>query len=311
MSKQIICIKARSHSDFELYLIGEKYDIPFEFLMNYKENKQVYKFWTEVGSGMLSAIEKRPTEKTRDFISYAPLSEREKQNLISIQPIRAGEILTKYKGDIAEKEQEFKAMLQAKEKHKIEMLNRKYDPSNIVCINLKITKEQLFAICLSYEIDFLEVMYFIEEYGALNVIRLWIEKKTNTRVAYAYLNAASGSNNNPCETFVEITDALIPKEAILAMSRKPVTTPKLRVTKESMDAYAKASGRGYLIIEKFESVLLASSLLEDDPILVGNSNSKIDKLTIEELNDLLRNAIEEEDYEFAARLRDQINKNAK
>ena len=85
MSKQIICIKARSHADVELYLIGEKYDIPFDFLINYKENKQVYKFWTEVGSGMLSAIEKRPTEKTRDFISYATLSEREKQNLISIQ----------------------------------------------------------------------------------------------------------------------------------------------------------------------------------------------------------------------------------
>ena len=95
MSKQIICIKARSHSDFELYLIGEKYDIPYDFLLNYKKNKRVYKFWTEVGSGLLSAIEERPNEKTKNFISYAPMSEREKQNTIDIQPIRAGELINK------------------------------------------------------------------------------------------------------------------------------------------------------------------------------------------------------------------------
>jgi hypothetical protein len=74
MSNQIICIKARSHSDFELYLIGEKYDIPYDFLLNYKKNKRIYKFWTELVSGMLSAVEELPNEKTKNFISYAPMS---------------------------------------------------------------------------------------------------------------------------------------------------------------------------------------------------------------------------------------------
>ena len=48
--KNIICIKARSHTNFELFLIGEKYDIPYNFLIKYKEDKTINKFWIEVVS---------------------------------------------------------------------------------------------------------------------------------------------------------------------------------------------------------------------------------------------------------------------
>ena len=313
MSKQIICIKARSHSDFELYLIGEKYDIPYDFLLNYKKNKRVYKFWTEVGSGLLSAIEERPNEKTKNFISYAPMSEREKQNTIDIQPIRAGELINKFKGDINEKEEEFKAMLVAKEKHIADMLSRKFDPSTIICINLKSSNEQLFSICVHHQVDFLEVMSFKEEYGALNLVRLWIEKEKNTRVAYAYINSPSGSYTSPSERFVEIEDSLIPKKAINEMSHKPVTTPKLKVTDKSLIEYRKASARGYLSIFKFENALI--------PQLITELNEKIDKepdltskiaqLSLDELNESLKKAVEEEEYEFAAKIRDQIIKKLK
>jgi hypothetical protein len=95
-------------------------------------------------------------------------------------------------------------MLVAKEKHRSDMLSRKFDPSTIICINLKSTNEQLFSICVHYQVDFLEVMSFNEQYGALNLLRLWIEKETNTRVAYVYINSPSVSNNSPSETFVEI-----------------------------------------------------------------------------------------------------------
>ena len=308
MSKQIICIKARSHSDFELYLIGEKYDIPYDFLLNYKKNKRVYKFWTEVGSGLLSAIEERPNEKTKNFISYAPMSEREKQNTIDIQPIRAGELINKFKGDINEKEEEFKAMLVAKEKHIADMLSRKFDPSTIICINLKSSNEQLFSICVHHQVDFLEVMSFKEEYGALNLVRLWIEKDKNTRVAYAYINSPSGSNTSPSERFVEIEDSLIPKKAINEMSRKPVTTPKLKVTDESLIEYRKASARGYLSIFKFENALIPQLLIELNEKIDAKPDltSKITQLSLDELNEILKKALEEEEYEFAAKIRDQI-----
>ena len=313
MSKQIICIKARSHSDFELYLIGEKYDIPYDFLLNYKKNKRVYKFWTEVGSGLLSAIEERPNEKTKNFISYAPMSEREKQNTIDIQPIRAGELINKFKGDINEKEEEFKAMLVAKEKHITDMLSRKFDPSTIICINLKSSNEQLFSICVNHQVDFLEVMSFKEEYGALNLVRLWIEKDKNTRVAYAYINSPSGSNTSPSERFVEIEDSLIPKKAINEMSHKPVTTPKLKVTDESLIEYRKASARGYLSIFKFENALIPQLLIELNEKIDAKPDltSKITQLSIDELNESLKKAVEEEEYEFAAKIRDQIIKKLK
>jgi hypothetical protein len=308
MSKQIICIKARSHSDFELYLIGEKYDIPYDFLLNYKKNKRIYKFWTELGSGILSAVEERPNEKTKNLISYAPMSEREKQNLIDIQPIRAGELINKFKGDINEKEEEFKAMLVAKEKYRSDMLSRKFDPSTIICINLKSNNEQLFSICVNYQIDFLEVMSFKEQYGALNLVRLWIEKDKNTRIAYAYINSPSGSNTSPSETFVEIEGSLIPKKAINEMSHKPVTTPKLKVTDESLIEYRKASARGYLSIFKFENALIPQLLIELNEKIDAKPDltSKITQLTIDELNNLLKKAVEEEEYEFAAKIRDQI-----
>ena len=309
MSKQIICIKARSHSDFELYLIGEKYDIPYDFLINYKKNKWVYKFWTEVGSGMVSAIEERPNEKTKNFISYVPISEREKQNMIDIHPIKSGELINKFKGDINEKEEEFKAMLVANEKYIADMLSRKFDPSTIICINLKSTNEQLFSICVHHHVDFLEVMSFKEEYGALNLVRLWIEKEKNTLVAYAYNDSPSGSNTSPSEIFVGIEGSLIPKKAINAMNRKPVTTPKLKLTDESLIEYRKASARGYLSIFKFENALLPQLITEiNEKIdLEPNLTSKIALLSLDELNEILKKAVEEEDYEFAATIRDQIN----
>ena len=55
--KNIICIKAKSHSNFELFLIGQKYDIPYNFLIKYKEDISITKFWTEVGSGKIMAVE--------------------------------------------------------------------------------------------------------------------------------------------------------------------------------------------------------------------------------------------------------------
>jgi hypothetical protein len=303
MSKQIICIKARSHSNFELYLIGEKYDIPYDFLVDYKKDKEVYKFWTEVGSGIISAFEERPTEKDRNFVALVPLTDREKNSLLAITPLRTGEVINKYKGDIEEKEQEFKALMVEIEKKKQEMLNRKYDPSNIVCINAKSSPEQIFSVCVSHDVDFTEVMFFLESNPSANINRVWFEKETSALVAYNYIYTIASSFMSNQEKFEVNPSCLIPKPAINRMSKNPVPTPKLKVNQKSLNEYIKANDEGFLInIPKFERVLESGIDIKEEPVSID-----LDMFDVEELKSLLQTAVEDEDYESAAVLRDAIN----
>lgn len=310
--KQIICIKARSHSDFELYLIGEKYDIPYDFLIDYKKDKEVYKFWTEVGSGIISAFEERLNEKDRNFIPLIPLSEREKQLLIAIHPLRSGEVINKYKGDIEEKEQEFKDFIVAIEKKKSDMLKRKYDPSNIICINTKSSTEQIFSVCVNNDIDFTEVMFFLENNTNVNINRVWFEKKTSELVAYNYIYRQDGFFGESAESFEVNPSCLIPKDAINKMNKKPVSTPKIKATRKSINAYLDANEEGYSVnIPKFERLIESGSLDLDDDYEDQEKNEIIevdlDVFDVSELKDLLQTAVEDEDYESAAALRDAIN----
>lgn len=311
--KQIICIKASSHSDFELYLMSEKYDIPYDFLIDYKKDKSVYKFWTEVGSGIISAVEEI-NGKERNFSPTATMSEREKQLLISIHPLRAGEAIRKYKGDIDEKEQEFKDMVAATEKKKEQMLNRKYDPSNIVCINTKTGKDQIFSVCVNNDIDFTCVMSFLDNNPNVDINRVWFEKKTSELVAYNYIYAQSGFFGEAAERFEVNSSCLIPRAAITRMSRTATKTPKIKATKKSLDAYQKANDEGCFInIPKFER-LIESGYLER---LEDNYEETVEKIElievdldvfdVEELKSLLQTAVDDEDYESAAALRDAIN----
>ena len=311
--KQIICIKARSHSDFELYLMSEKYDIPYDFLLDYKSDKLIYKFWTEVGSGIISALEERPNEKTRNFSPTSPMNEREKQALLSIQPLRAGEIIRKYKGDIDEKVQEFKDMVAATEKKKEQMLSRKYDPSNIVCINTKTGKDQIFSVCVNNDIDFICVMDFLENNPNVDINRVWFEKKTSELVAYNYIYAQSGFFGEATERFEVNSSCLIPKAAISRMSRTAAKTPKIKANKKTLDAYQKANEEGCFInIPKFERLIESGHLerLEDDEETLEKIETievDLDVFDVEELKSLLQTAVDDEDYESAAALRDAIN----
>jgi hypothetical protein len=289
----IICIKARSHSDFELYLIGEKYDIPYDFLIDYKKNRSVYKFWTEVGSGRIMAIEERPSDKEKVFVPVSPMSVSDEKRLKSITPIIAGDAISKYRGDIEEKEQEFKDMIAKKEEHKKKMLNRKYDPSNIVCINARCTPEQLFAICIANEIDFVEPAGFIISNSHMAMSRVWYEKKTSHLVAYEYICDQQ-------ECFDISDECLIPKNAIYKMSRKPVATPKLKATYDSACEYRRAKKLGFDIdIPKLDAFEFEKEEKTCDYI-------DIESFAIEDLENLLEAAIESEDYESAAELRDAI-----
>lgn len=285
---KIICIKPRSHSDFELYLIGEKYQISYNFLIEYKKDSSIYKFWTEVGSGKVMAIEERPSEKKKKFIPI--ILDADENELKSIKPIISGHVLSKYKGDIEKKEEEFKKMIADFEKKKKEMLSRKYDPSNIICINTNYTNEQLFSVCIKSKLDFIEVVGFIENNSHLSITKVWYEKETSELVAYEYVD-----NSNE---YFEINEScLIPRDAIHKMSRKSINTPRLKVTEDVIFEYKRIKKNGFDInISKLEKFFLEEESLD----------ITMDLFSIEYLNNLLQVALESEDYESAAEIRDII-----
>jgi hypothetical protein len=285
---KVICIKARSHSDFELYLISEKYDIPYDFLMGYKKDIDVYKFWTEIGSGIILATESR-TDGKKMWTSY-PMTINETDTLISIKPIKSPKIKDEH--EESEKIKEFKIMLKEKEDYRQKMLNRKYDINNIICINLKLPESQLFAICQHYNIDFLSVMDYKDN---VYVNKVWFEKDTSIFVAYysIYNNQQHFEVNEDCLIPKNITNSII--------SLKPVKTPKIKKTQENIDAYRYFNEIGYNIeIQSFDNLI--ENGYEDDEF-----EFDINKLSLDELNNLLELAIKDEDYESAAELRDIIN----
>lgn len=284
--KNIICIKARSHTNFELYLIGEKYDIPYNFLIKYKEDMTINKFWTEVGSGKIMAIEEIRGSKKK-FVPTLPLLPHEEKNIKGITPILAGKVISKFDGDIESKEKEFKEMLEETERFKSEMLTRKYDPNNIICINTKLNYEQLFSISITYNLDFVEIADFIESNSHIDIAKLWFESETTLLVAYETEDNYFDVNE----------DALIPKTAIYNMNKKPIKTPKIKITDESVEEYFRIKSYGFdLNIPKFEKHVSHES-----------SEVDVDKFSIEDLENLLEIAVKDEDYESAAELRDFIN----
>jgi hypothetical protein len=287
--RNIICVKAKSHSNFELFLIGQKYDIPYNFLIKYKEDISITKFWTEVGSGKIMAVEElNGTKKT--FVPVLPLSASDKYEIKNITPIIAGKVISKWKGDIDSKEKEFKEMLEETERIRKEMLNRNYNPNDIVCINTKLTNEQLFAICIDNNLDFVEVADFIETNYHIDLDKVWFEKKTSLLVAYETIDNYFEFNE----------DALIPKSVINKMSRKYIKIPKIKFTEEIAILYHNVKSFGFqLDIPKFENYT--------GDIESNSSVIDVDVFSIDDLKNLLDIAIENEDYESAAELRDAIN----
>jgi hypothetical protein len=298
-TRKVICIKARSHSDFELYLIGEKYDIPYEFLIEYKKDKHIYKFWTEIRSGKILALEARAQDNTKVVEAIADMSAEDKMAIMEILPIRAGEVIAKHKGNIEDKEREFQNFLTEKEAYRKEMLSRKYDHKNIVCINTHATEEQLFAVSINNKIDFMMVSDFIKGNRHIDITRAWFEKGTSELVAYNYIfEAAEWFEVNPA--------SLIPRTAISKMSRRPVAVPKIKTSTDIVSKYVAYKAIGYdLEIPKFDRLIDRGFLTES-----ANYSEDIDmgSFSVEELQTLLEKAIQDEDYESAALLRDEINK---
>ena len=97
------------------------------------------------------------------------------------------------------------------------------------------------------------------------------------------------------------------------MSRIAAKTPKIRANKKTLDAYQKANEEGFYInIPKFERIIESGSLdrLDDDEETLEKIETievDLDVFDVEELKSLMQTAVDDEDYESAAVLRDAIN----
>lgn len=281
---RVICVKIGSLSEFETFLLAENLGLDYLSMNEIRRDKTVRKYWFDLNGGRLLAVE-RVILGEKEFDPMIPLDSLQLDSIRKSKPVQAGEPTRKFKGDIEEKRKDFQRLLEEERKYKEDMLNRKdYNPGNIVCINSKSTLDQVFAVCVVNDVDPVTTISFIYGNSHLDMTRVWFEKITGVLVAYSYYEY--GRDN-----FVMV-DCLIPKKAIYQMSHTPVNVPKLKVSDVAIDAYGKLKELGIdLGIQKLENV-----------VLVQKNREFLEKLQSE-----LADAIDTEDYEKAAVLRDRIN----
>lgn len=279
---QIICVKIGSLSEFETYLLAERFGLDYLAFNEIRADKTVKKYWLDASQGKVLAVE-RDMMGVREFDLISPLNDQEIAAVKRCKPVLAGEPTRKYKGDIEKARIAFKELIEEDRQYREDMLNRDYDPSDIVCINARSTLDQVFATCLANDVDPRPTISFIYGNGHLEMTRVWFEKKTGVLVAYSY-------QEEHTEQFHTV-ECLIPKKAINRMSHVPAKTPKLKVDEKTIKAYQSLKEIGIdLGIEKLENANLRRQ--KDD--------------FLRKLQQDLQDAIDVEDYEKAAKLRDRI-----
>lgn len=279
---QVICIKIGSLSEFETFLLAERLKLDYLAFNEIRADRTVKKYWLDADTGRVLAVE-REIDGERELDQITLLTAEEISSVRKTKPILAGEPTRKYKGDIEEAREEFKRVVEEEKERRHAMLNRDYDPSDIVCINAKSTLQQVFAACVENEVDPVSTISFIYGNNHLEMTRVWFEKRTGVLVAYSY--------HDTYEERFETVDCLIPKKAIRRMSHTPVKTPKLKATESALDGYQRLKEIGIdLRIDKLEKVEITKK--KDD--------------FLKQLRQELTDAIDLEDYEKAATLRDRI-----
>ena len=160
---------------------------------------------------------------------------------------------------------------------------------NVICINLKsVNLNQLFAICEEYNLDFVKQVADKKtidiKYIFLNDVRLTLITETVNSFVYNF----------------RLTDSQI--ESIMKI--KPVKTPKIRKTAETLRLYKLYVEQGYdLYIPSLDQKLGLGKTYE----LVSDGKVELKQVSKSELENLMQEAVAEENYELAASLRDQIN----
>ena len=171
----------------------------------------------------------------------------------------------------------------------------------IICINSgSLNDQQLFAVCETYFIGF-EAM---RESKMSGVTMEWLDEERETVAFVLDDQFIIGPKYNP----------LSKKDYDRIKKIKPVKTPKMPKTTSALNNYKAFLSEGFDIKTKsMDSKLnfLESKKVEEQHVAAVSEVVESESLNIEELKQNLSDAIENEDYELASILRDEINKRLK
>ena len=161
---------------------------------------------------------------------------------------------------------------------------------NVICINLKsVNLNQLFAICVEYGLNFKKLS---DDKKAF--IKIWTEVSSDDK--FRLVSLSSDTLYSDCRLLDEQIENI--------QKIKPIKTPKIKKTTEVLNEYKMLVGQGYdLYIPSLDQKLGLGKTYE----LVSGNNIKLDQISKSELENLMQEAVAEENYELAASLRDQIN----
>jgi hypothetical protein len=181
-----------------------------------------------------------------------------------------------------------------------------FDIDRIICLNVRQhSLTQLFTISRKYDIDFPTLVQLKNESGdgpCSKTGKVWIDLNLLEVIAYESLamfyeyenKGGSQKKYYPKKfTLLQDYDAIGYYDEIKLL--KPISTPKLGKSDENLIYYTYYKGKGYeLVVESF------------DRLLSGEQKPKKERLTLESLTIEMLEAVDREDYEHAAKLRDKI-----
>jgi hypothetical protein len=181
---------------------------------------------------------------------------------------------------------------------------------NLICINLQSNNEHLFAVARSYDLDF-ELIIKLKEGKDIysdKVSKLWIDVVSYEVVAGIFIvdlyKKFKKSDQEDLGFFHSNDFKLTEDEVSVIKKMKVVSTPKIKKDEATISVYKLAIENGYdLSIRSLDEKIG----IDNDYVLVTTASEKVNQIPNDKLERLMLEAVEDEDYELAARLRDQIN----
>lgn len=179
---------------------------------------------------------------------------------------------------------------------------------NLICINIQSNNENLFAVSRFYNLDF-EFLVNLKEGKSsyeYKVSKIWIDKVSYDIVSLIFIVDSfkkfkkDVQEDHGFRICVNMSDDQILK----VKKMKQVSTPKIKKDELTIFLYKKYIENGYdLSIRSLDEKIG----IDNDYVLVTTESEKTNQIPTGKLEKLMLEAVEDEDYELAARLRDQIN----
>ena len=179
---------------------------------------------------------------------------------------------------------------------------------NLICINIQSNNENLFAVARFYNLDF-ELLVNLKEGKSsyeYKVSKVWIDKVSFDIVSLIFIvDSFKKFKKDVQEDYGFRTCVNISDEQVLEIKKmKTISTPKIKKDEFTIFLYKTHIENGYdLSIRSLDEKIG----IDHDYVLVTTESEKTNQIPTGKLEKLMLEAVEDEDYELAARLRDQIS----